>query len=91
MMIAAVRVVKNSGADDDGRTHAKERDKASQYPEHCKPPIVCFFEKLLNAAIVSIKMFIVHRLPVIGDDVLAYYPELSCRRVGAAVPQLRGV
>jgi hypothetical protein len=44
MMIAAVRIVKDAGAQNDRGAHAEERDKASQYPEHCKPPQVGFSE-----------------------------------------------
>jgi len=54
-MIAAVRVIKDPGADNDGSTHAEKRDKASQYPEHLRASQgLLFFQTLLNAAIVSI-------------------------------------
>ena len=35
MMIAALRIIKDPSADNDRGTHAEERNKASQYPDHC--------------------------------------------------------
>jgi hypothetical protein len=64
MMIAAVRVVEHSGAENDGGTHTEEGDKASQYPDHCKPPMI-LFSNFLDAEIVSIETF--HCAPLIGD------------------------
>ena len=92
-MIAAVRVIKDPGADNDGSTHAEKRDKASQYPEHLRASQgLLFFSNTSQCCDCEhCGALIVHRLPVIGDDVFAYYRDLSCRRLTAAIPQLRGV
>ena len=42
MMIAALWIIKDPSADNDRGTHAEERNKASQYPDHCSLPWFLF-------------------------------------------------
>jgi hypothetical protein len=59
VMIAALRIIKDAGARNDRGTHAEERNKPSQYPEHCNLPWFLFF----SATIVDITTILV----CIGD------------------------
>src|SRR6516225_1253125 len=55
VMIAALRIIKDPSADNDRGTHAEERNKASQYPDHCSLPWFFYFSTHDNTHYICLK------------------------------------